>query len=261
MPLRVGPLSPAAGPSTPSCGSRHRPRGGRPYDRLRRRRRGSQRVGRAGGLCPPQGAPSRPGRTGDGSGEDAVTGDQEDAAALKAAARQAAFARRKAAHAALGAGAGAAALAAALAPWRGRPLAGYLPIRTEIDPRPAMAEAARHGPVAVPVIEGPGKPLRFRRWTPEAALVEGPFGVAIPAEGPWIVPEVLIVPLLAFDARGWRLGYGGGYYDRTLAGLRAAGPVHALGFAFAAQEVPHVPTDPTDAPLDGVVTERGPRPV
>ena len=82
----------------------------------------------------------------------------------------------------------------------------------------------------------------------------------IPAEGAWVEPEVLIVPLLAFDARGYRLGYGGGFYDRTLEALRARRPTLAVGFAFAAQEVAEVPTEPTDQRLDAIVTEEGMRP-
>ena len=90
-----------------------------------------------------------------------------------------------------------------------------------------------------------------------AAGLPGTFGALVPAKGDWIVPEVLIVPLLAFDRRGYRLGYGGGYYDRTLEVLRARGPVTAIGFAFAAQEVDEVPIEATDQPLDLIVTERG----
>jgi 5-formyltetrahydrofolate cyclo-ligase len=174
----------------------------------------------------------------------------------KAAARQAALARRAAAFAAGDGGAGAARLLEVLRPHSGRALAGYMPMRTEIDPLPAMAEMARHGPVAMPVIEGMGRPLRFRAWSPEAETVEGPFGARVPREGEWIVPEVLVVPLLAFDRRGGRLGYGGGFYDRTLAALRAANPATlAIGFAFAAQEAEALPLEPTDELLDLVVTE------
>lgn len=171
-------------------------------------------------------------------------------------ARKAALAVRKAAFAA-GQGKAAELLAEVLAGYRGRALAGYIPMRTEIDPLPAMA--AHDGPVGVPVIIGRGQPLRFREWSPGCAMVPGEFNVPIPAEGAWIEPEVLIVPLLAFDARSYRLGYGGGFYDRTLEDLRARGPRLAIGFAFAAQEVAHVPTDPTDQRLDMVVTEAGVR--
>ena len=88
-------------------------------------------------------------------------------------------------------------------------------------------------------------------------MVEGPFGARVPEGGAWIVPQVLIVPLLAWDRRLYRLGYGGGFYDRTLQGLRQRGPVLAIGFAFAAQEVAEVPIDATDQRLDMVVTESG----
>ncbi len=173
---------------------------------------------------------------------------------IKALAREAAVVARKAAFAA-GQGQAAEILADYLAAQAGRVLSGYMPMRTEIDPLPAMA--AHQGPVGVPVIIGQGMPLRFREWTPGAAMVEGAFKALIPAEGGWLDPDVLIVPMLAFDARGYRLGYGGGFYDRTLQGLRARGPVLAVGFAFAAQEVAAVPTDATDQRLDAVVTETG----
>jgi len=177
-----------------------------------------------------------------------------DFAAIKAAARKAAFAARKEAFA-RGQGQAAEILADFLAAHRGRALAGYMPMRTEIDPLPAMA--AHDGPVGVPVIVGAGQPLRFREWSPGVAMVPGDFGALIPAEGAWVEPEVLIVPMVAFDARGYRLGYGGGFYDRTLEGLRAKRPTLAVGFAFAAQEVEEVPIEPTDQRLDAVVTEEG----
>ncbi|MCB6179657.1 5-formyltetrahydrofolate cyclo-ligase [Rhodobacter sp. Har01] len=179
-----------------------------------------------------------------------------DLAASKARARETAFAARAAAHA-RGQGQAAEILADFLAPHRDLPLSGYMAMRTEVDPLAAMA--AHPGPVGVPVILGRGQPLRFREWSPGCALVEGAFKALIPAEGAWIEPEVLIVPLLAFDARGYRLGYGGGFYDRTLQGLRARHKVLAVGFAFAAQEVDAVPTEPTDQRLDAIVTETGVR--
>ena len=171
---------------------------------------------------------------------------------LKVAARKAAFGAREVAFAA-GQGRAAGLLGEFLAQFQG-PLAGYMPMRTEIDPLPAMAVYA--GPVGVPVIMARATPLRFRLWRPDAVMVAGEFGALIPAEGDWIEPAVLIVPLLAFDARGYRLGYGGGFYDRTLQGLRARGRVTAVGFAFAAQEVDAVPVDAYDQRLDAVVTER-----
>lgn len=173
---------------------------------------------------------------------------------MKVEARKAAMAARKQAFAA-GQGQAAELLAKYLADRGGQVLAGYMPMRTEIDPLPAMA--AHQGPVCVPVIEAPATPLRFRRWSSAARMVEGAFGALIPEAGEWLEPDVLIVPLLAFDARGFRLGYGGGFYDRTLEALRARRPILAVGFAFAAQEVAEVPLDPTDQPLDAIVTENG----
>jgi 5-formyltetrahydrofolate cyclo-ligase len=170
-----------------------------------------------------------------------------DLIAEKAAARVAAFAARKVAFA-RGQGQAAEILADFLAAQRGKALAGYMPMRTEIDPLPAMA--AHQGPVGVPVILGPGQALKFREWTPGCAMQEGAFKAYIPVEGAWVEPEVVIVPLVAFDARGFRLGYGGGFYDRTLEGLRARRPTIAVGFAFAAQELPEVPIEETDQRLD-----------
>lgn len=176
--------------------------------------------------------------------------------AAKVAARRAAFVRRKAAFCAQMPGA-AGVLSTVLGGYRGVPLAGYMPIRTEIDPRPAMAEAAAHGPVGVPVIDAAGQPLRFALWEPGCALVEGAFGAQVPAVIAQMDPEILIVPLVAFDRKGGRLGYGGGFYDRTLQRLRARRATLAIGFAFAAQEADDLPLEPTDQPLDLIVTEAG----
>jgi 5-formyltetrahydrofolate cyclo-ligase len=178
----------------------------------------------------------------------------KDLADIKAEARARAFARRQAAWE-RGHPAPTAVLMDVLAPHWGRPLSGYLPMRSEIDPLPAMAEAARHGPVGVPVTPTRGHPLKFRHWTPASVMVDGGFGTRIPAEGNWIVPELLVVPLVAYDRQGGRLGYGGGFYDRTLALLRATGPVTAIGFAWAAQEDEGLPFEETDAHLDLIVTE------
>lgn len=179
-----------------------------------------------------------------------------DLTEVKAQARKAAFAARKAAFAA-GQGQAAEILADVLGDYAGQALAGYMPMRTEIDPLPAMA--AHPWPVGVPVIMAAATPLRFREWSPGCAMEEGAFKARVPVDGAWITPRVLIVPLLAYDARGYRLGYGGGFYDRTLQGLRVAGPVVAIGFAFAAQEVAAVPIDATDQRLDMIVTEAGMR--
>lgn len=179
-----------------------------------------------------------------------------DLTEIKAAARKAAFARRKAAFDTRPP-APAAYLSEVLAGYRGVPLSGYVPIRTEIDPLPAMAEAAAHGPVGVPVIAGKGLPLDFSRWEPDMPLREGPFGARIPLVDDFFEPEILIVPLVAFSCAGGRLGYGGGFYDRTLERLRAKRRTLAIGFAFAAQEAEDLPLQPTDQPLDMIVTEQG----
>ncbi len=172
----------------------------------------------------------------------------------KALARAEALARRKLAHA-LRSDSAARYLTEVLADQTGKVLAGYVPMRTEIDCLPAMA--AHSGLVGVPVIVGIGQALRFRAWSPETEMIPGDFGAMIPADGGWVEPTVLIVPMLAFDSRGFRLGYGGGFYDRTLEALRARGPVTAIGFAYADQQVDEVPIEPTDQRLDMVVTERG----
>ncbi|MEL7176644.1 MAG: 5-formyltetrahydrofolate cyclo-ligase [Pseudomonadota bacterium] len=173
---------------------------------------------------------------------------------VKGAARKAAFARRKAAFEAAGPGQ-AGVLSEFLAGHRGVPVSGFMPINSEINPLPAMAEAAAYGPVGVPVIRGKGQPLVFSAWEPDCALIEGPFRALVPAVEQLIVPEIVIVPLVAFDRQGGRLGYGGGFYDRTLEGLRARGAVLAIGFAFGAQEATDLPLEPTDQPLDLVITE------
>ena len=178
-----------------------------------------------------------------------------DLTEIKATARKVAFARRKTAHA--GAAPGAAGhLAEVIAGYRGVPLSGYMAIRTEIDPLPVMEEATAHGPVGVPVIQGKGQPLKFSRWEPGCALKAGPFGAMIPEVDDFFEPEILIVPLVAFDRNGGRLGYGGGFYDRTLELLRGKRATLAIGFAYSAQEAKGLPLEPTDQPLDMVVTER-----
>lgn len=173
----------------------------------------------------------------------------------KADARRRAFAARKAAKGRIDERKALQHLRDLLSSHAGRPLAGYMPIRTEIDPVPVMKEWS--GPVGVPVIKAAGQPLWFSRWTPGTDLVEGPFGAKIPARDDPMTPEVLIVPLVAFGEDGARLGYGGGFYDRTLECLRVRGTVLAVGFAFEAQCLSDLPVDPFDQPLEAIVTETG----
>ncbi|MFN4281008.1 MAG: 5-formyltetrahydrofolate cyclo-ligase [Alphaproteobacteria bacterium] len=140
----------------------------------------------------------------------------------------------------------------------GEAVGGYWPIGDEIDVLPLLAALhARGRALALPVVEGPGRPLTFRAWRPGDAMAAGAHGIAAPLPAADIrVPGLLIVPLLAFDRRGWRLGYGAGYYDRTMEAYAAAGRAcRAVGVAYAAQEAPAVPHDDGDAPLDAVVTE------
>lgn len=177
-------------------------------------------------------------------------------AAAKEAARKAAYARRKPLFDASN-GAQAGYLSEVLAGYRGVPLSGFMPIRTEIDPTPAMAEATAHGSVGVPVITAAATPLKFAKWTPETTMVAGAFGVMIPDMPEFFEPEILIVPLLAFNRKGARLGYGGGFYDRTLEMLQAKRATLAIGFAFAGQEVDDLPLENTDQLLDLIVTEKG----
>jgi 5-formyltetrahydrofolate cyclo-ligase len=145
----------------------------------------------------------------------------------------------------------------------GAVVSGYLPIDDELDPLPLLRAALARGHAAcVPIVQGRGRPLIFRDWTAEAPLVAGVFGVSVPAPtAPERVPDLLFVPLLGFDRQGFRMGYGAGFYDRTLAGLRAAGaeagrPVLAVGVGYAGQEVAAVPTGLHDQALDWIVTDR-----
>lgn len=140
----------------------------------------------------------------------------------------------------------------------GTSVAGYSPIRSECDPVPLMRSLASTGAVlALPVVEGADKPLSFGEWRPGMRLVTGPHGIPQPSEQAVPVePDILLVPLAAFDRAGRRIGYGGGYYDRTLASLRKTRPVIAVGVAFAVQEVDAIPAEDHDETLDLVLTER-----
>ncbi|MFG1349013.1 5-formyltetrahydrofolate cyclo-ligase [Xanthobacter autotrophicus] len=140
----------------------------------------------------------------------------------------------------------------------GRSVALFAPFRDEIDTAP-LADALREAGavLALPVIIARDQPLLFRRWDRDAALFpSGAFRIPEPGrEAPDITPDLLLVPLAAFDRRGFRIGYGAGFYDRTLALLRAQRPVRAIGFAFACQEVAEVPVETHDEPVDMMVTE------
>lgn len=138
--------------------------------------------------------------------------------------------------------------------------AAYAAMRAEAEPLPIFNRMSKFGKrSALPRIEADGL-LSFREWAPGTALEEGLHGTRQPpASAESFVPEVVLVPLLGFDARGHRLGYGGGYYDRTIAHLRSTcdKPPLFVGLAFAQQEVPELPVEPHDVKLDGVLTEEG----
>ena len=137
-------------------------------------------------------------------------------------------------------------------------VSGFYPIGSEIDPMPTLARMRSIGyDIVLPVTGAPGEGLVFRRWHPDDPMASGPFGIQEPmmtAEA--LIPDILLVPMLAFDRRGYRLGYGGGFYDRTLERLRETCEPLAIGVAYAAQEVDAVPVGKYDQPLNWVVTER-----
>jgi 5-formyltetrahydrofolate cyclo-ligase len=140
----------------------------------------------------------------------------------------------------------------------GSTVSAFWPMGSEIDLRPLIHALHDAGhPIGLPVVVGRGQPLLFRAWRPGLALVPGGYGTQVPGtDQPEVRPAVLLVPLLAFDRAGYRLGYGGGFYDRTLAALRADGPACAVGVAYAGQEVPEVPRADYDQRLDWIVTDR-----
>ncbi|MDD2878041.1 MAG: 5-formyltetrahydrofolate cyclo-ligase [Acidiphilium sp.] len=174
-------------------------------------------------------------------------------AAAKAAARQLALAQRVGLDPALGARLAAVVLAGCMPP-EGAVVSGFWPIGDEIDVRPLLqALHARGHVVGLPETLKRGLPLVFRRWRDGEFLHAGRFGTSHPL-GETIVPDFILVPLLAFDRRGNRLGYGAGYYDRTLAGLSGA---FRLGCAYAAQEIAEVPAGSFDQRLDAIATENG----
>jgi 5-formyltetrahydrofolate cyclo-ligase len=137
-------------------------------------------------------------------------------------------------------------------------VSGFMPMRSEINPLPLMKMLADAGAqLALPVTGRRGQPLVIRAWRWGEPLAAGVWGIREPKpEAPQVDPDVVLVPLLAFDRAGARVGYGGGYYDLTLARLRARKPVMAVGVAYAIQEIEQVPTTPRDAVLDLVLTER-----
>jgi len=137
-------------------------------------------------------------------------------------------------------------------------VSGYSPIKSEVDPAPLMKQLCARGlSLALPVIAGLDRPLVFRAWTADTQLVRGPLGILQPsAEAEEVEPEIVIVPMAAFDRQGHRIGYGAGQYDRTLEQLRKSKHIVAIGVALAVQEIPAVPAAAHDVRLDLVLTER-----
>jgi len=136
-------------------------------------------------------------------------------------------------------------------------IGGYSPIRSEIDPTPLMQSlAAQGGRLALPVITARDRPLIFRAWNIHDSLQLGAFGILEPLpDADEVIPEIVLVPLAAFDPLGHRLGYGGGYYDRSLASLRAKGEITTVGLGFSVQEIADISAMPYDVALDYVLTE------
>lgn len=182
-------------------------------------------------------------------------------APLKKAARAEAMAKRNAAHDGLKDIASAALLSHPfpVTPSPGRSVvSAFYPYQSEIDTRPLLGRLAGEGwTTALPIVTKLGTPLEFRRWMPGEPTIPGKWDIPRPAEeAPLVEPDVLLVPLLTFDRRGYRLGYGGGFYDRTLEKLRAGKPVVAIGVAYAVQEVDSVLHDHHDQLLNYVMTEK-----
>lgn len=141
----------------------------------------------------------------------------------------------------------------------GAVVSGYAPMKTEIDPGPLLTRLSQSGhSIALPVVEAVDRPLRLRRWLPGDKLVAGQFGTRQPSvEAEDLTPDVLIVPLVAFDSEGYRLGRGGGFYDRTIEELKSRGALLTVGLGFSAQNILRVPREPHDQRLDWIVTEEG----
>ena len=186
----------------------------------------------------------------------------DDPAAAKRRCRAAAAEARARAQRAAGAAAGPklAAIGLEFLGLEPATVSGFKPFADEIDVLPLMARLAAEGwRTALPVVMCRSKPLVFRAWAPGEPTVAGAWSIPVPPDSALEVrPDVLLVPMLAFDRAGFRLGYGGGFYDRTLSALRATRPVIAVGVAFADQEMAEVPREAHDEPLDWILTEHGP---
>ncbi|MFH1157840.1 MAG: 5-formyltetrahydrofolate cyclo-ligase [Pseudomonadota bacterium] len=143
----------------------------------------------------------------------------------------------------------------------GAVVAGYWPIRAELDDLPILRELLRRNHVcALPHVAGSGKPLVFRAWDLSAPMTTGKFNIAEPKAGSVVIPDIILVPMAVFDARGHRIGYGTGFYDMTLAQAKKAGPVLAVGLAYESQAYDELPADKGDIRMDVIVTDEKIRP-
>ncbi|MBS0564617.1 MAG: 5-formyltetrahydrofolate cyclo-ligase [Proteobacteria bacterium] len=139
---------------------------------------------------------------------------------------------------------------------RGRIVSGWWPIKAELDLRPWLTTViARGGQAALPLVTEQGHPLRFRLWHPGVKMERGFWNIPVPAEGDWVAPDIALAPVVGHDPACFRLGYGGGYFDRTLAALGAA--CRPIGIGLAAAQVPTIFPQPHDIPMSLVVTETG----
>ena len=184
-----------------------------------------------------------------------------DIAEVKRQARSAASKRRAEAHAQLKDKAGVMMAERGLPPdigIAGGTVSGFIPYKSEITTIPMLERLHAQGwQTCLPIVIGMEEPLLFRSWVPGEPLIPGAWDIPVPLEtAPDAVPDLLLVPMLAFDRKGFRLGYGGGFYDRTLEKLRAVKRVVAIGVAYHAQLVEEVPVGLHDAPLDYVMTEQ-----
>jgi 5-formyltetrahydrofolate cyclo-ligase len=139
----------------------------------------------------------------------------------------------------------------------GAVVAGYWPIRDELDDMPILRELLRRDRrCALPHVAEAALPLEFHAWNEATPMTEGKYGIMEPADSLVVVPDIILVPMLAFDSRGCRLGYGAGFYDRTLAGIRKTGAVFSIGLAYETQRYGELPADETDMMLDMIISDQ-----
>jgi 5-formyltetrahydrofolate cyclo-ligase len=139
----------------------------------------------------------------------------------------------------------------------GAVVAGYWPIRNELDDMPILRELLRRGcSCALPHVAEAGMPLEFHAWDETAPLTEGKYGIMEPAASLAVVPGIILVPMAAFDKRGHRLGYGAGFYDRTLTQIRKSRAVFSIGLAYETQRYDELPADETDMMMDMIISDR-----